>query len=99
MTPESKQVMHEAIIRALDPKYLEPPYIIDWETVTTSNYYEEPWSYSEYTAGGGNYWVSISGDLLAEPDDRPSWETAGRLDVGRTLSPSEFGEFVSELFR
>lgn len=95
MTPEAKQAMHEAIIKAIRPSLLEAPFVIDWSTVSTENYYEEPWSYSEYTAGGGDFTVSISGEFLAWD---PDWFDGPAFYASRSLSPTEFGEFVSELF-
>ena len=98
MAPELKQGLHEAVVRELCPKYLEAPYLIDWDTVSVSSYYEEPWSYSEYTAGGGDFTVRVEGTLLAADEDEKDWDRDGdRFSVYRTYGPSDMADLFGRV--
>ena len=94
MAPELKQALHEAVVREVCPKYLEPPYLIDWDSVLVSSYWDAPWSYSEYTAGGGDFTVSVSGELLATPEEGVSY---ANFSWSATYSPEDMAGLMERL--
>lgn len=97
MNPELQQGLHEAVIRELAPDLLAAPYIIDWESVAVFSYYEEPWSYSEYTAGGGDFTVRVYGRLVALPDNPPWYVTGEDFDVSRSYGPSDMADLFGRV--
>lgn len=98
MSPELLQSLHEAVVRELAPDLLKAPNIIDWSTVCVWAGWEDPWSYSEYTAGGGTFSVRVTGQLIVGGEEwRDAWAAEDSFSVWRDYAPSEMAELFSRL--